>query len=81
MSILINAAVIVTRCHLCGSLSYELWFVMVCLVFKRMIDMTCLTEAEEREKQHAEALKSSQADLVTSDFTLNALLLSARNTA
>ena len=57
---------------------------MVCLVFKRMIDMTCLTcltEAEEKEKQHAEALKSSQADLVTSDFTSNALLLSARNTA
>ena len=25
--------------------------------------MTCLTEADEREKQHAEALKSSQADL------------------
>ena len=54
---------------------------MVCFVFKHMTDMTCLTEAEEREKQHAEALKSSQADLVTSDFTSNALLLSARNTA
>ena len=33
---------------------YELWFV---LFLKRVIDMTCLTEAEEREKQHAEALK------------------------
>jgi hypothetical protein len=42
---------------------------MVCLVLKRVIDMTCLTEAEEREKQHAEALKSSQAELARCNAT------------